>query len=147
MRYLKLPSIVIVMSLVLGFTASRAQSAEVISVHPSVCVLVQNSSPYNSIAASYTNARFMNTSGGTANGICPVTLHDVNTQFRVSTTSASTFCHVQAISNSGTVTIISGSHSNNHWTFSVSGLDAGTQSAFVSCALANNTGIYHLVNY
>jgi len=148
MSYSKLPSVILGACALAGLAAPRDASAAPISLHPTSCVLQQSSSPFASIAATYTQARFMNTSGAFANALCPIPLEDINGQVRIFTTSTATNCHIQAVNGStGAVSFVYGSRSNNHWTFTVSALDPGSQSAFVSCALANNTGIYHLVSY
>jgi hypothetical protein len=146
MRYLKSVVAILTAGFVSGIAAPHVDAAP-LSLHPSACVLARNGTPYDAISgATYANARFTNSSGGTAIAYCPMPFQSGVNLFRVYTTSSATVCNMLVNSPTGVTTVVFGSHSSNHWTFSP-GSSPGSSVVEIACTLANNTGIHHLVNY
>jgi hypothetical protein len=147
MRHPKLAGAVLAVSMVLGLAASQVASAALLSVHPSSCVLARNVAPFDAIAgATYAQALFVNSSGGTATAYCPMPFQAGVTSFQVTTTSAATTCTMQRMSTGGASQIFFGTQVGNSWQFST-GVTPGTYVTQVACALAHGTGIRHLLNY
>jgi hypothetical protein len=147
MRYSKPIVAILTAGLLSGIAVPHVASAGPLSLHPSACVLARNGTPWDAISgATYANARFTNSSGGTALAYCPMPFQSGVTQFRVYTTSNATVCNMLMNTSSGTSTVVFGSHSSNHWTFSTAAAP-GSSVAEIACTLANGTGIHHLVNY
>jgi hypothetical protein len=147
MRYLKSVVAILTAGFVSGIAAPHVDAAP-LSLHPSACVLARNGWPYDAIpGATYAEARFTNSSGSSAIAYCPMPFQSGVTLFRVYTTSTATTCNMLMNSPTGTTTVVWGSHSNNHWTFSAGATTPGGNVAEIACTLANNTGIHHLVNY
>ena len=145
MRKLKLAGSVLAACVGVGVAAPHLASAA-ISLHPSVCVLAQNGAPFGAISgATYANATFTNSSGGTALAYCPMLFENSLPSFQITTTSAGTSCTLQQNSIGGAVNVFFGSHSGNSWTFT-----PGLNPQYVfqaACPLANGTGIRHIMNF
>lgn len=124
----------------------RGSSAGNISLHPFVCNLVQDASPWSGVTgATYGSGTFTNNSGITRRAHCPVTLQDTDNDFQVSGTSTVTSCILKTISSGGTQNVVFGSRSVNTWTFTTT-LDT-LYAAEIECVLPQGAGLYHLVNY
>ena len=132
----------------IGFQATPEASAATTSVHPFVCNLVQNGVPYAGITgATYSNGRFTNSSGGTAIAMCSLPFQSPANKFWVSTSSAATTCVMKTISNTGTASVVFGTHTGNEWSFTAGGLSPGNYAAEIECTLANGASLYYLANY
>jgi hypothetical protein len=147
MRNLKAIGIVLGACAALGVSTAQEASAATTSIHPFVCNLVQNGAPYSGISgATYSNGTFTNSSGATAIAMCAVPFQSAASNFWVSTSSTSTNCIMKTMSNTGTASVVFGTHSGKEWSFSTT-KSPGSYTAEIECTLANGASLYYLSNY
>jgi len=147
MRNLSAIGIVVAACALMGVSTTQEASAATLSVHPFVCNLVQNVSPWAGISgATYGNGTFTNSSGGTARAMCSVPFQSTASSFWVSTSSTTASCIMKTMSNTGTASVVFGTHMGKEWSFSTTA-SPGSFTAEIECTLANGEGLFYLANF